>query len=88
MSTFRGKPVFRPQGQSSQKNWGGEARRMVEQGGRVFRNQQGDVHIVSSAGSHWGTFKNKPQMYQGGSLQKYSPEEGSEDITESFYNGD
>ena len=88
MSTFRGKPVFRPQGQSQSKNWGSEARRLIEQGGRVFRNQQGEMHIVSAAGSHWGTIKNQPNVFEGGSLKKYTQEKGSEDITESFYNGD
>jgi hypothetical protein len=88
MPSFKGQPVFRPQGQSKQPNWGGEAMRMVEQGGRVFRNQQGDMHIVSAGGAHWGTIKNQPNMFEGGSLSKYQPEKGSEDITESFYNGD
>lgn len=88
MPKFQGRPVFRPQGQSQKTNWGGEAMRMVEQGGRVFRNQQGDMHIVSSSGAHWGTIKNQPNMFQGGSLSKYQPEKDSEDITESFYNGD
>jgi hypothetical protein len=85
MPAFRGNRVFRPQGQTQRNNWGGDARRLIEQGGRVYRNRQGDMHIVSAGGSHWGTIKNQPNMFEGGNLSKYQPEEDSEDITESFY---
>jgi hypothetical protein len=91
MSTFRGKPVFRPQGGAKDaplSEWQKTAHRAVSQGGRLYKNKStGDMHIVSPSGSHWGSFKSQPEMYQGGSLSKYEPEENTEDITDDFKNG-
>jgi hypothetical protein len=65
----------------------GQVSRLISQGGRAYRNQQGEVQIVSPSGSHWGTLSQTPDMkyqFRGGGLGKYDPDETSEDITESF----
>jgi hypothetical protein len=90
MSTFRGQPVYRPQGVAKDApltEWQKLAHRAVSQGGRIYQSESGDMHLVSPSGAHWGSFKSRPEMYQGGSLGKFEPEEGSEDITSEFVNG-
>ena len=91
MPRFQGQSVFRNQG--SPKNaplseWQKTAQRGVDQGGRLYRNSStGDMHLVSPSGSHWGSFTANPESYKGGNLNKYEPEENTEDITGNFKNG-
>lgn len=91
MTTFQGQPVFRSQGKAKDApltEWQKTARRAVGQGGRIYRDSStGDMHLVSPSGSHWGSFKTKPEMFEGGSLNKYEPQENTEDITNDFKNG-
>lgn len=87
MPTFNGKPVFRGQGKAQDgqlQEWDKTARRAITQGGRIYQSQTGDMHIVSPSGAHWGTFNSLPQKFEGGSLQKFSPDNESTDITYKY----
>jgi hypothetical protein len=90
MPKFQGQSVFRNQGRTKDapmSEWQKTATRAIGQGGRIYKNQFGDMHIVSPSGSHWGSFNSKTAAYQGGSLGKYEPEENTEDITSDYKNG-
>lgn len=87
MTSFNGQPVFRSHGKSrdnQMSEWSKTANRVIGQGGRIYQSQSGDMHIVSPSGAHWGTFRAKPEMFEGGTLSKYEPDEGSYDITSKF----
>ena len=90
MTTFMGKPVFRNQGTAKDaplSEWSKTAHRAVSQGGRIYKSESGDMHIVSPSGAHWGSFKVRPEAFEGGSLKTYEPEKNSQDITSDFANG-
>jgi hypothetical protein len=87
MPTFRGQRQFRQQGQSSgssRNEWTKTASSAISQGATVHRDNTGAEHLVSPSGAHWGTFNGTSGTYQGGTLNKFNPDDSSEDVTSSY----
>jgi hypothetical protein len=87
MPTFRGQRQFRQQGQSSrnsQSEWSKTASSAISQGATVHRDNTGAEHLVSPSGAHWGTFNGNSGTYQGGTLNKFNPDDSSQDVTYSY----
>lgn len=86
MPTHNGRKVFRPQGRPqdySTDDWASYARKAVRSGGRVVQGN-GEVHLVSPSGSHWGTFKTQQGVYEGATLKKLDTDSDLRDITDQF----
>ena len=87
MPTFRGQRQFRQQGQprgSSRNEWARTASSAISQGATVHRDNSGAEHLVSPSGAHWGTFNSNSGTYQGGTLNKFNPDDSSQDVTYSY----
>lgn len=87
MPSFKGQRVFRNQGYSGRQpdtEWSKTASKAISQGAKVFQDDSGAQHLVSPSGAHWGTYKRREGLYEGGTLSKFSPDDSAQDITYAY----